>query len=171
MRLSTASERKRAAELRGRGLSYGQIAYMLGRHQSTIYRWLNPEAQRRQREYVQRYRQRKPATCRRQQRAAYRRAIERGQFGRCKHCRRPLRNHAVSKTGACRECLRADTQFFWREIQVRWLCGESMAEIADALGCSFARITSAIRSMRENGWDMPYRRLDSRRLDLGAVTA
>jgi biotin operon repressor len=44
-----------------------------------------------------------------------------------------------------------------REIQRRWSSGETRKEIATALGSTKNAIGTAISSMRQEGWDVPYR--------------
>jgi transposase len=168
-RESTPAERQRARELRGKGRSYGQIAYMLGRDWTTIYRWLNPEAQRRNRERALRWRKRKPATARRSRRESHHLRTKEKAYGECRSCNGPLSPTRKTNRELCKRCLTEDSKWFYREIQALWKEGKTAAEIAEETGRPKASVTTAIRTMRENGWNVPYRRLDTRRLRLGVA--
>lgn len=158
---STPAERQAAAEMRARGLTPRQIAYRLGRHHTTIQRWLSPKPMRNNREATRRWRKRNPRSPR-DARRAYKRRVARGVFGHCKRCNNPLRGELRTDRGLCARCIDEDREWFWREIEQRWGDGETTAEIAEAMQREVPQITAAIHRMRKNGYDLPYRRRDSR---------
>jgi hypothetical protein len=44
------------------------------------------------------------------------------------------------------------------DVHRRWLAGESTAEIASALDRTVGSVSMTIHRMRDQGWDLPYRR-------------
>jgi hypothetical protein len=78
------------------------------------------------------------------------------QYGQhpCADCGQPVWRTAT----LCGECYRRRRNARRREIQQRWLAGESLKEIAAALGTTPASVRVTLVKMRERGWEMPHRR-------------
>lgn len=57
----------------------------------------------------------------------------------------------------CWPCEAASRHARWPEIQRHWKAGESLKEIAAALGTTPVVIGSTLTRMRQAGWDVPYR--------------
>jgi transposase len=142
----------RARELREQGWSYAAIARQLGVSESTPRTWCNPEWAKEQ--------ARKSNAKRGPAKRAWENEHDRGT---CATCGEPTVASASRKNvRLCRDCW---TEAEHREQTLRreriaalWCEGQTLTEIAAALDSTPASIGVTLAHMREDGWDLPYRR-------------
>jgi predicted transcriptional regulator len=136
---------ERARALAAEGKSHPEIAVLFGVTKSAVWKACHPE---RIAELS-----RIDNARRRQQKREWEREHYRGE---CEVC--------GARTGK-RSCTRCPKHSLAREahrqrreeIQRRWLAGESLNEIAAALGTTKNSAQVTVHRMRREGWDMPYR--------------
>ena len=144
-----------AKELREQGRTYREIAEELGeRWSTTIHRWLHPE---------------KLAEENRRRRAA-KRQWENAQRALCPGCGEPMGAGSAMPSRQDRElcrkcCFQAKEEA--REgrdqlIALLWNRGLTLAEIADRLDSTTNSIGVAVNRLRDEGYELPYRRANKR---------
>lgn len=134
-----------AHQMRADGWTYTEIADAVQVCTSTVWCALNPERSRAHR----RKQEHSPA------RKEYKRNWQQRTKGACEICGAPTWRKAL-------RCVEHRPQAFAAkarraEIARRWRAGESMIEIADAMGTTVNALGVTIVQMRKRGWDIPYR--------------
>jgi transposase len=143
-----AEPRERAAKLRDAGLSYEKIARDLDVGSATVYRWLNPEYNERHLAVSRAWKD----AHREQDRARNRAYAQAHRYDLCPHCG----NRKCDDSEMCVEC-RDVTATVRRSLgEGMWADGWSMAEFREILGVHAP-------TMRERGWDLPYRYRNTKR--------
>ena len=131
--------------------SVARIAAHLGVACSTVYYWLNPELAGRQRRSSREAKRR-----RRPELAEYNKRYSEDHRERCVGCglRRLYRQ---ARGDLCRACIVARKEARWQQIQAMWANGQSILQIANALGISKGHLGVEMVAIRRAGWDLPYR--------------
>ena len=138
----------KAVEMRGQGVILDEIAAHLGVSRTTIVRWTNPAYAEHQRSLSLAWKDRN----RERNRARDREYVERIKVP-CPRCgEKHSPDHSVCQ--ACRSAASAAR----RELAQRlWAEGNTLLEIAEALGSTRASIGAEISRWRQEGYDFPHR--------------
>jgi transcriptional regulator with XRE-family HTH domain len=117
-----------AKRLKKNGLTYNEIGGQLGVAYSTIWRWLNPDRQRK----IE------------QRRRGYKREWDRADTHPCSSCGAPVSR----KTERCRECFssegREDRLWRWERIKELWDAGLPLSRMARRLGTTDGTVSVEI---------------------------
>jgi transposase len=135
-------------------LSYSEIARRVGVTSPTVWKLFNKEraleSDRRTRD----------------KRRVRRREIDREYSARKRSVCTTCGQHCGIGTGKkshqpeqCRDCFLAAVDAKRDEIRRLWLAGQTMRQIAEAIGTTTNSLGVMMVRMRESGWDLPYRRL------------
>lgn len=143
---------KQAERLRAKGLLHREIAEQLGVQTSTVWGWLNPEANK---EKIRRSNaKRSPA---KRQHADLKRR-------NCPQCGEKMgtgTGYPGRTEKNCKKCQvtneNAQTKARYEAIQRLWSAGWSLKEIASKLDSTVASISVSMVRMRKEGWNLPYR--------------
>lgn len=167
-----ATDRERAVQLRAAGLDYGLIATYLGVSQATVYRWLNPDYEERQRRVSLAWKDRNREANRARDLERGRRPENRGACANpcCENLRglnaernRPAdspprvgKNGQTYSHGYCQECVKAIAAVRRSLGEGAWADGWSNTEFRVIAGMDSG-------AARARGWDLPYRYKNTKR--------
>jgi transposase len=150
----TDTPRTQANDLRDQGVPVSVIAERLGVAVPTIYRWTDRDYAERTRETSRRWKAQNPERRRALDQAAH---LRRFPFT-CPTC-----GGGSATEGDCGHCeARAGRDTRYRFIAERWAAGDSMRQIAALLNSTPKAIGADLHRMREDGWELPYRRQPTR---------
>lgn len=142
-----------ANELREQGHTYQQIADLLGKSYSAIFRRLNPDK-------ATAY-HRRDAKVRKEYKRENANALNRdeGRRGICVVCSGPM-GIGNRADGTCRDCQKSSTAALGHAVEGWWAEGLTLDEIGDRLGKSKGWVGGMLDRWRGQGFDLPYRRRD-----------
>jgi transposase len=126
--MARQQEIRLAKKLRAEGATYREIGERLGVGRSTVTYWLNPDAYRRH------------------------------HIRECPQCGGRMKRATAGRGGLCQACRSDEADLRARLVVRLWREGRSIQGIADELNTSVNCAGVTINTLREKGYELPYRR-------------
>lgn len=148
--MATTKELAEARRLREDGWTLEAIAQELGYSRKTISGWLDPAIAERQRANNRNWKRKH----RRRERERRRRE-RRENRQPCPECGRLMGRGSGGRR--CQKCVDEERAFKTRDLQVRWNRGDTVHDIAEAMGTTPGTVYSLVARARKTGWTMTHR--------------
>ena len=148
--MATTKEIAQARHLREEGHTLDTIARELGYSRKTVSAWLNPAVAEKQRANNRNWKKKNRSRERKR-----RRRERRENRQPCPECGRLM--GMGSRGTKCQKCVDEERAFKTRDLQIRWNRGDTVHDIAEAMGTTPGTVYSLVARARKNGWDMDHR--------------